>query len=820
MKPDDAQGFLAHYRESDHAPQSVSEHLEGASTFASVFAGKIGLSSLGTLAGLLHDMGKYSAAFQVYLKSAIGLPTSGLSDEGGIDAKSMKGKIDHSSAGAQLVWQASQDGQSLLWRLAGHMIALCVASHHSGLIDCLSLDGEDAFSKRMAKAIEPTCQADEEQGVRDHVAQLLAASSIEEELRLRLEAMKDKEPSPGLSTFMLGLLTRFLFSALIDADRLNTADFEDETVALLRYHGSYPKWQLLIKKLEARLAGFEARSQVDETRAKVSSACLDFACRHKGLYQLCVPTGGGKTLASLRFALHHAQKRGMDRIIYVVPYTSIIDQNAGIARGIFDGQNDGQKQIVLEYHSNLTSEIDTSANKILSQNWDAPIVFTTAVQFLETLFGAGTRGVRRMHQLANAVIIFDEVQTLPVKTIHLFNNAINFLVEQCGSTVVFCTATQPLLDRVDPSKGAARLSMNPQMMPDVGGLFSELRRVEVIDRRKSGGWTEDEVASAALQEMESAGSVLVIVNTKAHARQIYRRCREKTEHVFHLSTSMCPAHRADTLRSIKERLDVDNPRPVICISTQLIEAGVDVDFGSVIRYMAGLDSIAQAAGRCNRNGLRPTGRVMIVNPSRENLDKLPEIRKAQEVAVRVLDEFRNDPAEFDHDLQSPKAMSRYYHYYFFERAHEMAYSVSPDEIGRNDTLISLLSTNEQSVQAYKRAHKESPPLLLRQSFKTAARAFEAIDSPTEGVIVPYGDGKDVIAELAASMRLGEKARLLTKAQQYSVNMFPHEIKKLMKMRRLYEVWQGSGVYWLDSLHYSKDFGASVERVGEMETLTA
>ncbi len=716
MKQDSIQQFVAHYRQSDDAAQTVREHLEETSTLASIFAGKVGLSSLGALAGLLHDIGKYSAAFQEY----IGSPCSSSGDERCAGTQVMKGKIDHSSAGAQLSWQAFSRGQSPLLRLSGQMVALCIASHHSGLINCLTTDGEDPFSKRMAKSIEPTCRAEEEQYVRDCVADLLASSSIEDESRGRIEMLKNGECSREIRAFMLGLLARFLFSALIDADRLSTADFENEAVAHARYHGEYPGWETLIEKLETHLAGFRTRRKVDKVRRDVSSACLDFAICEKGLYQLTVPTGGGKTLASLRFALHHAHRHKMERIIYVAPYISIIDQNAGVARSILEKGNDIGKPIVLEHHSNLIPEQDTWLNRILSENWDAPIVFTTAVQLLETLFGGGTRGVRRMHQLANTVLIFDEVQTLPIRTVHLFTNAINFLVGHCGSTVVLCTATQPLLDKVNATKGAARLSPNAQMVPDVRDLFEALRRVEVLDKRKSGGWTEEEIARTATRAVERVGSALVIVNTKAQARELYRRCRGKTEHVYHLSTSMCPAHRMDVLSEIRKRLDLSPRKPVLCISTQLIEAGVDVDFGSVIRYLAGLDSIAQAAGRCNRNGLRRSrGKVLVVNPADENLGKLPDIRKAQEIAERVLDEYRADPAEFDHDLQGPAAMSRYYHYYFFERASEMAYPVSSRDIGRDDTLFSLLSTNALSVAAYQRVCRATPPFVLCQSFATA-----------------------------------------------------------------------------------------------------
>lgn len=817
--------FAAHYRESDGTAQSLQEHLEGCSTLAKAFAGKIGLSSFGELIGLLHDFGKYTDVFQAYLLSAVG--NLNPDDDEYVDAKGMKGKIDHSSAGAQYVWEFLPKKDHLR-RIAGQIMSLCIASHHSGLMDCLSPDGIDIFSRRMAKPKDKTHL--EEAGIKVdasiqcHANELLASTTIENELRRRLESLWRDKPSPEICAFMLGLLVRFVFSALIDADRLNSADFENVAAACARYNGCYPEWSVLVVKLEAHLAGFKAGNQVDKIRSEISLSCLNFASREKGIFQLTVPTGGGKTLASLRFALHHAKHHKMDRIIYVVPYTTIIDQNAKVVRSILENKEHqpvtSGKLIVLEHHSNLTPERDTWQSKLLSENWDAPIVYTTVVQFLETLFAASTRGARRMHHLANTVIIFDEIQSIPIRTVHLFNNAINFLVKQCESSVVFCTATQPLLNEVDVRKGAVELSVNHQIMPDISKLFKDLRRVEVDDKRKTGGWSEDDVANEAQQELENTGSVLIIVNTKAQAREIYKRCKQITGEIFHLSTSMCPAHRMDVLDKVKECLNPDNSKPVICVSTQLIEAGVDVDFGSVIRYLAGLDSITQAAGRCNRNGLRQTGRVVVVNPANENLDKLPDIRTAKEKAERVLDEYRNSPLSFDNDRISPTAMTRYYRYHFFDRKHEMDYPVSSKEVGRDDTLLSLLSTNVLSVNAYTRTNNMAPPIDIRQSFKTAAEAFKVIEAPTEGVIVPYGDeGKRIITGLFSTAgRFEKKYELLKAAQRYSVNMFPYEIAKLRQTGSLREVLEGSGILCLDPQHYSNEFGASVERVAFMETL--
>jgi CRISPR-associated endonuclease/helicase Cas3 len=347
--------------------------------------------------------------------------------------------------------------------------------------------------------------------------------------------------------------------------------------------------------------------------------------------------------------------------------------------------------------------------------------------------------------------------------------------------------------------------------------------VEVIDKRKNGGWTENEIAQLICGEAEEAGTALSVVNTKAAARAVYGLCKRQINDVCHLSTNMCPAHRTKTIDDIRARLNPENRKsqaPMVCISTQLIEAGVDVDFGSVIRYLAGLDSIAQAAGRCNRNGRRPLGKVAVINPSKESLDRLHEISIGKMMAERVLDEYRKDPAAFDCDLLSPKAMQRYYEYYFFNRAHEMAYPVSSKDIGHDDDLFNLLSANTFSVEAYKRANKCSPTLSLRASFKSAGRVFKVIDAPTEGIVVPYEEeGRRIIGELCAvDDDLEETRELLRQAQRYSVNLYPYEVEALMKGCAIHETQKASGVFYLDERHYNKDVGVILDPKESMDFL--
>lgn len=825
--------YLAHQRKQDGVEQSLEAHLLGVAETARSFAAKIRLGEQGELIGLLHDLGKYSREFQSYFRSAVGLINPDEDDF--LDARGLKGKVDHSTAGAQLVWkELSKQGR--LGQVAGQILGLCIASHHSGLIDCLSSDansfGEDTFTKRMQKLDDRTHLQEATNNMDTLIAKRfrkLANSpdvidglkkSIGDVMRYDLEVIRKSSDQNPVTQFKIGLLVRLLFSCLIDADRINTADFESPEAAAKRSNGQYTEWHLLIGRLETHLEGLDVQYPIDEFRRRISGQCRESGARNKGIFTLTVPTGGGKTLASLRFALQHAKIHQMDRVIYAIPFTSVIDQNADVVRRILEPADNGVEQgsVVLEHHSNLTPEQQTWKAKILSENWDAPVIYTTNVQVLETLFGAGTRGARRMHQLANAVIVFDEIQTLPVNCIHLFCNAINFLVEHCGSTVVLCTATQPLLNRVEPSKGALRMTPDSEIMPGVTKLFEDLKRVEVVNARKPGGWANEEIASLALDEAARSDSCLVIVNTKKSAQALYRLCQQaKSVPIYHLSTNMCAAHRKKMLNEIRERLD--NSECLLCISTQLIEAGVDIDFGSVIRLIAGLDSIAQAAGRCNRNGRRKLGKVHIVNPSDESIDMLKDISRGKDTTARLLDEYDKQPAGFGNDLLGPDSMGWYFNYYFFERRGDMDYPVSARMIGHEDTLLNLLSGNPNATEEFRRSHGASPNIYLRQSFMTAAKAFKSIDAPTRGVIVPYGgEGKAVISELCAAFAIEKQFGLLRKAQQYTVNVFPHELQRLREASAVHEVQEGTDILYLDARYYSQEFGLSLTSIGNMEVL--
>lgn len=823
----DKKKFIAHCREKDGEMQGIAEHLREVSNKAGNFALKIGLKEQGELIGLLHDFGKASREFQQYIKSATGLID--FDEDEYVDATELKGKVDHSTAGAQLIYRKiAHIGNEA--KFVAQVLSLCIASHHSGLIDCISPEGEDLFNNRIRKAEEKTHVGEVFEMLNENDKELIVnaiqSKKLVRNLVDKFKELKTANDSKETLSFKMGLLVRLLYSCLIDSDRLNTADFEHPRIANLRNNKNYENWPVLIERLNNKLKSFKS-TDINVVRQKISQACYDFSSKPKGrVYQLSVPTGGGKTFASLRFALNHAHKHKMDRIIYVMPYTTIIDQNADEMRKVLeekDKEGNYLNKVVLEHHSNLMPDKETARQKVLSENWDAPVVLTTSVQILEALFGSGTRGARRMHQLANAVIIFDEVQAMPIKCVHMFNVAVNFLVNNCDSTVVLCTATQPLLDKVEPKSRALSITTEQQMIPNAKALFADLKRVETYDKRRLGGWINAEIKALVEQNIDEMGSVLVVVNTKKSAQEIYNQCKHIiNSKIYHLSTHMCPIHRLAVLNSVKHCLA--DKEKVVCVSTQLIEAGVDISFGAVIRFLAGLDSIAQAAGRCNRHNEYPAlGKVLIINSADENIEALEDIKTGKEKSERILDELKNNQEKFYGDILSAGAMEQYYKYYFFQRKDEMNYPVNKNSaVGRADNLFNLLSSNTFSVEEYKRVNRgNSPEIPIRQAFMTASKSFQVIEAASRGIVVPYQEiGKEIINKLCSAKELKKQYQLLRLARRYSVNVFPNVLEKLRKQGAVHEAQEGSGILCLDEQYYSEEFGLSETPVKDAKFLNA
>ncbi len=828
--------YIAHVRKSDGVIQTLEDHLRETATLCNLFAAAIGLPLCARLLGLLHDLGKYSAAFQKYIRDV-----TGMNGEEAREAAEIrdKGKIDHATAGAQFLWQRVDPNTKNTAKIQYQILCAALISHHSrsGIIDFINLQGKSPFLFRIQKAdssshlTESLSKADPI--ILEEINRYASDPELISEASQFIKSILSHVGTGNLFQVQLALYTRFLFSCLLDADRISTIDFEDPDKATMRSLTAPPDWSAHLGKFESHVSEFKTDSDINKIRAHISEDCRQAAEHPDHLLTLPVPTGGGKTLASLRFALHRAassKTHPVHRIIYVLPYTTILEQNAGEIRKILGEES------VLEHHSNLAEERDTKQNRVLSENWDSPIVFTTMVQFLNAMFDSGTKSARRMHQMSNAILIFDEIQCLPIKTVHLFNNAINFLTTQTNTTAVLCTATMPLLEKVNPLHGNLNLSDKNCLIGRKTTLARELRRTEIISKCRPEKWFYQQIADFALEQQELHQSVLIVCNTKDSAKQLFTLINGTPSlPVVHLSTNMCPAHRKHKISLIREKLNPLTPQPVICISTQLIEAGVDLDFGCVIRSLAGLDSIIQAAGRCNRHGHHKEKKpVFVLNFAEENLPTaLADIELGQEVTLRVLHEYQNDPKKFDLSLLSEAAMNLYYEYYFYKRAKQMTYEVKarpkPDhqktEISQSTHLIDLLGKNGLSLSECRERSADKTPLTLplSQAHSTAAEAFRVIDAPTQGILVPYDkdghEGSKLISEIAASYRnegitLGHQIKLHKRAQHYSVNAFPHIIRKLSEMSAISEIHPDSGIYELSPGYYNDDEGITLEALSE------
>lgn len=789
--------------------QSLAEHSSHVARLCREYAGKIDLPYTGYLTGLLHDAGKIRQEFQDYLET---------------ENLSLRGKINHSSFGLWLLKELP--GDTVEQRITKQIMGLAICSHHGGFIDCITPDGSSPYEKRQERdeslpydmwKSDFLCNViyqmiaereSENSGGRVHAnrdcEELAAWDEIVSYYNQATEEVKVLfERSKHLKFFGVGMIAKFLFSALVDADRYDTYCFEAGED--MKEYKPFD-WRPLQCRLEEKLKEFGSDDPIDILRREVSEDCYQFASHPGGVYQLYGPTGSGKTLASLRYALTHCvqnrEEAPKEHVYYIIPYCSILDQNSTDIRNVLGlGKND---ETLLEHHSNVIRETEGGRDQeeqfqkheLLTERWTSPIVMTTMVQFLNTIFSGGTKAIRRLHQLSHSVLIFDEIQALPVKCIYLFNMAINFLSQVCGTTIVLCTATQPQLSKVPVP---LLLSQPADIVPDFADKFRQFQRTRVCNRVTPEGMSYEELARFSIEKMEEWGPVLIIVNTKEAARTVFNLLQERTEktRLIFLSTGLCPNHR-------KKILDNLQPRPgerIICVSTQLVEAGVDKSFGCVIRSLAGLDSIAQAAGRCNRsNEYGKLCDVYIVRLREENLDKLPEIKAAQVATESVLHQLRQNLDEPD-QLLSPKVIEAYYGYYYYERLGEMGYKIEIEK--EKMTLFELLNDNKMAVGKYARRNKMTPPFSFYQAFETAGNAFEVIDNKTVGVIVPYGKGRELIADLKSSKDIREKQKLLRQAQQYTVNLYEGEKRRLEKSLELLEELQ---VYVLIEGFYDEKTG--------------
>lgn len=702
--------YLAHISE-DFREQSVLQHLEGTSKLCSRFAVPLQAEDLGKLTGSAHDIGKYSDAFQRRL-------------HGG-------SRVDHSTAGA---YECFRLGQSAA--------AFCVAGHHGGLPD----GGGRGDTTDM-----PTLWG---RMNRAQAGQLEPYAPWKQEISLPAAQPPKFSRENALNAFFF---TRMLYSCLVDADYLDTERFMSGGAPLPENAVSM---ETLCQKLDQYVSKwFPPTREVDAQRCDILEQCIRQGISQKpGLFSLTVPTGGGKTTASLAFALHHARVHGKRRVIYVIPYTSIIEQTAKVFRKILGEEN------VLEHHSNVqydTGPLDESTpekERLLRaiENWDMPVIVTTAVQFFESLHSNRSSQCRKLHNIAGSVIIFDEAQMLPLPYLRPCVSAIAQLTAHYGVSAVLCTATQPALTPLFreflPGIPAVELCRESVMRSPI------FRRVRF---QRAGRLTW-----AQLQErLQGVGQVLCIVNSRKNALTVFQ-CLSG-EGCFHLSTLMTPAHRKAVLAEIRQRLE--DKQPCRVVSTSLIEAGVDVDFPLVFREEAGLDSIVQAAGRCNREGKRTASESIVTIFQAETPP--PQLFSASIAAGQAtMDRYE--------DLFDPDAVSYYFH-----------------------ELLDLKGQNAQD-------QKNILPRIQERDFpfQTVAERFRIIEQDTRTVYIPLGDGEALVRRL----RQGERSRqLFRQLGLYSVSVYSQQFQLLDEAGALELLEDGSAIL-ADLSLYSQNTGLSFE----------
>ncbi|MDR0641989.1 MAG: CRISPR-associated helicase Cas3' [Treponema sp.] len=808
--------YKARYKTgSDKEFQLLSSHCQETSMYTELFAKEIGLPKPALLTGLLHDLGKNCEPWQDYL------------DEKKLSIK-ITDKKDHASAGGQFLYGKIAQNGDIHNELVGQLLAACIMYHHgSGLPDVIKPDGtaklHDRLNKKEINLNEAVVNLDE--SIRQKIDAIFSDENFITDTMNTLEKLSDLGKGKANSSFNIGLTARFLSSCLIDADRSSSTFYDRGIPATIEAVNVKADWGVLRGLLEARLDQFPKEGKINEIRRDISARCADYADRESGIYTLTAATGAGKTLAALRYALIHAEKYKKERIFIIAPYTSILDQNADVIRNILDpGGENGR--IVLEHHSNLDQSDMAEYYIDSSQTWNVPIIITTMVQFLEALFGFGTKKIRRMHRLTNSVIIFDEVQTLPVSCAYLFTWALQYLCQSGNASALLCTATQPGFDKLEEPY---RLQLSPsnEIIPEITEHFKALKRVELIDKTKKGGWTLDEAAEFI--EYLPEQNILTVVNTKPQAQKLYATLIKKHPdwEIVHLSTNMCPAHRKKIIEKLKKTLRAKAEK-CVCISTRLIEAGVDIDFDAAIRFLAGFDSVIQTAGRCNRNGLlrdslgNPiNGKTYIINIVRgdENISSLKELKLGQAVMEQVLRQFHADKVRYNRDLLHPALIDLYF-LYFFEGFSEtdLKYKVFS---GRNDTILDLLSTNGESKSEYKEFIKsksdDEKKCLTRfcQSFESAWKAFDVIASDTVAVIVSFEKGRDIINDLYADPDQKRIEELLREAQQYSVNVYCKDLAHLINARVVKQIENiaDSKIYVVEREYYDDHVGLNYNADG-------
>lgn len=689
---------------------ALDDHLRVTGELAAGFAAAFASEDWARLAGAWHDLGKYRPTFQAYLRAATAYEPVG----GALQ------RVDHSSAGA--IHALERLGP------AGRVIAYAIAGHHAGLADWHPGEsGGRGLSQRL--------------GHHELLDDALAAGAPSD--LLAAAAPTTAPPTKGSASEIDGthLWVRMLYSCLVDADFLDTEHFFDPAKHEVR--SGWPALETLRERLAAHQAGLSARRPIDVVRTRVRHEAVAKASLEPGFFSLTVPTGGGKTLTSLRFALEHARTHGHRRVIYAIPYLSIIEQTADVFRGIVGNG-------FLEHHSSLDPDERDSRRRAAAENWDAPLIVTTTVQLFESLFASRGSRCRKLHNIARSVIVLDEAQLLPPDFLEPILASLRALVDGYGVSVVLCTATQPAL-ATRSSFGSSFRGIDGvrELVDDPNALFDELERVHVewpTDIGRAGDWAD------VAQGLAAERQVLCVVNSRADCRALVAAMPPESE-AIHLSALMCAEHRSRVVAGVKAQLRAGDR--VCLVSTQLIEAGVDIDFPVVFRALAGLNSIAQSGGRCNREGMLGMGRVVVFVPPKPA--PIGHLRRGEQATRSIL------AVTQESERLRPATFRR-----FFERFYAEA---SLDRRG----ITPLLTDGARRLEF---------------GFRTAADRFQMVaDEGTATILVPYGRGRALLADLraSASRAEGPDRRLLRALQRFTVSVHRGHLLALERAGALTEV---------------------------------
>ncbi|SCC79663.1 CRISPR-associated endonuclease/helicase Cas3 [Bifidobacterium commune] len=772
---------------ADGRLQTLHDHLHETGLLAEGF--ETWYSDTARLVGEIHDLGKASQSFQRYL----------LLGEG------KRGEIPHAKQGAFEISELNA-GDGCFGELTQDMTEAIVASHHGDLPDFLDAEGQYSFTDE----ISDECKENPKYSwaeIKKNLSELQipVQRDFERSERDGQELVKSISGYASGSSFdfAMGLYVKYMYSRLVDADRFDAMCFEKGIKPI----NDCVSWDVYIDHFEKYIMRFTSRSLINDMRTRISEECLKASGKPTGIYKLSVPTGGGKTLASLRFALHHAKNTGKQHIIYVSPYLTITEQTTATFREAL-GISVNSDSLLEHYSSvSISDDDDQRENRRLAaQRWANPFVVTTMVQFLESAMASRGTKLRKFHNMANSVIIFDEVQSLPLNMVNLFNEVVSFLSRVLGSTIVLCTATQPLIDTTRRKNLA--LSEEPDLIQVSEQDIAQSRRTEIIV--SSEDKTVDQFADEVYKRAKEGGNCLAIVNLKSEARAVFRRLQQLNANekfkLIHLSTSMCGAHRKYQIEYARTLLD--SGEPVICVSTQLIEAGVDISFKRVVRAMAGLDSILQAAGRCNRSGESPVPQPVYVFSIRDErgLDHLPDIKDGKRITQELVYDY---PAE---DLQSGFMIHEFYKRYFAKKDQGSYMDYVLPDAGKGTTVYDLLSKNEAGRGSYRNRTGNEYGRAFAQAFRTAGSKFKVIDQQAKSVVVEYGQASYYLAQLQDD-DFKVKLDALRHLQEYTVSLFPYEYDELSRQEALSQVDEDFDIFLLNSDFYSADYGVVLKPQG-------